>query len=171
MDKLAETIRAKQQEIEALAAQRKELAAQDEELAAQEGVAHIELRTLQNFAASLVEQPDTHDDIIAADNEAPARASGNGRSRGRQHWQITPQNRQLIAAMVAQGNAPLNTTEIADIAVDLQLQLTPKRAGDRMRKYVANGIAAKVGDSYRITSAAINGLKLRSPKSPSGAPT
>ncbi|HUB15220.1 MAG TPA: hypothetical protein VMB34_24940, partial [Acetobacteraceae bacterium] len=76
---------------------------------------------------------------------------------GRSHGMLTAPYRRLVCAMVERGNPLMDSFAISALAHEIGLNLSPKRAGDRFRKYSfpQRGVAERVGDEYRISQAAI----------------
>jgi hypothetical protein len=160
MDKLADAIRAKEAKVEDLGRQITALDERRGALVQEHAVVQIELRTLQEFAASI-------DEPIAPSSPTGAQAAPRKKRgfnlRGKQQWELTPPYLKLVKAMVAVGNPLFATAEISSLAAGLGLELAPKRAGDRMRKYASTGLAEKVGERFRITERAIHKLNLAPP--------
>lgn len=119
------------------------------DLAHQLEVAEVELRALK-LAASL--RPPA---------ALPPRADGidgarGDRGKGRE---ITTPWLAVLKKMAA-APRPVGTTEIARMAAQEGLDVVPKRAGDRMRKYRIAGHVERIGDRYRVTEAGKSRLGL-----------
>ena len=92
------------------------------------------------------------------------------RRGGRTHGTITGDYKRLVGEMVARGNSLMDSFAISVLAREIGLDLSPKRAGDRLRKYSTKGVAERVEDRYRISQATIQryGFAQKTEPSPEG---
>jgi hypothetical protein len=126
-------------------------------------VAQIELRTLKLAAsarpAAVVGAAAVNGAITQTLIPDPA-LTITERRIGRQPGQISQPYRKLIGVMAARGDRGFEPKEIAALAKGVGINITPKRARERMDKYVGTGLAEKVGTSFRITDFAVSRLGL-----------
>jgi hypothetical protein len=138
-------------------------------------VAQIELRTLKLAASVRPAVADVATTVNGATSPSQALILDPvpaipERRIGRKAGDLSEPYRRLMGAMAARGDRAFEPQEIAALAKGVGISITPKRARERMDKYVGTGLAEKVGTSFRITDFAVSRLGLKRAGPPAGSP-
>jgi hypothetical protein len=151
MSRLSQIISEKEREVASLERE-------SAEVARRLNVAQIELCTLRFALSVVLESPPEAFGMAAAPNgqDDPRPPSGNGPKK---LWSLSEPYRRLVGAIIAEGNPAMNSYRIAALAKTVGLNLAPKQASGRFRKYVVSGMAERIGDQYRLTAPAVRAFE------------
>jgi hypothetical protein len=110
-------------------------------------VARIELRTLKLAAQA---RPAVGNGLDTSPRSIASEWPG-----AKKPWSLSAPYQRLVRAMIAKGNPPMNSFEIAALAKTVDFDLPAKKAGQRLRRYVSTGMAERADNGYRLTPAAV----------------
>lgn len=110
-------------------------------------VSRIELRTLKLAALVVAKDIRRHMDGNGRPID-PGAPTGKG---PRALWEISGRYRNLVDAILAKGNPLMDSSEISALAKTVGLDLTPRHAGGRFRKYSHSRMAERIGNRYRLS--------------------
>jgi hypothetical protein len=121
-------------------------------------LAKVELQALK-LAAELRPSPSSGSNGV--DHAAPlagnsATADSPPRRRTKKAWALSAPYRRLVQEIIAKGNPLMDSTELAELAKTVGINLSPKEMGGRFKRYSVTGMTERSGYRYRLTELAVH---------------